>query len=247
MQIAVASNIHGNLPALASILSKIERLKEDGRDIGKLYILGVFGFMPYPKEVFEMIKGSNGLLTPVRGKYDHLIARWGEMDEREKEDLKEDLPDFAIEMIEWNWQTLGHEGRSWIRNDVPAFISEKFGDNEFFFVYGDPFNPVNGEIQPKRSSAYYEQFLAPFKKYEVIVVAGREPFVAETKYGRLVCPGSAGLQPIRGTNPTFAVIDTRTTDVAIFEFEFSKSDVEERIKEAGLPEQIKELLYHGYL
>jgi len=65
-----------------------------------------------------------------------------EMSEDEKERLNEELPDFAIRMVEWNWKILGKDGRSWLRNDVPAFIAEKFGENEILFVYGEPFNPT---------------------------------------------------------------------------------------------------------
>jgi hypothetical protein len=125
-------------------------------------------------------------------------------------------------------------------------LYEKFGENEFFFIYGDPFNQKN-EIQPKMPTSYYENFLKPLKKYEVVVVAGREHFVAETRFGKVICPGSAGFQPIKGSKPHFAVIDTNTTDVAFFEFKFKKSDVEDKIRKENLPNEIRDLLYHGYL
>jgi len=34
-------------------------------------------------------------------------------------------------IVEWNWEEMGREARKWIRNDVPALLFEKFGDNEF--------------------------------------------------------------------------------------------------------------------
>ncbi|RUM44619.1 MAG: metallophosphatase family protein, partial [Desulfocapsa sp.] len=68
--IVVASNLHGNVIALNSLLEKVERLKDDGLKIRGVYILGVLGYMPYPKETYETIV-KNGVIA-VRGKFDHL-------------------------------------------------------------------------------------------------------------------------------------------------------------------------------
>lgn len=235
MQIAVLSNVHGNLPALVNAISEIEKLKEEGRKIDEVYILGLLGYFPYPKKVVELVKNSENIHA-VRGKYDHLIARWNEIE------LDEELPKFLVDVINWNWKELS-ELRSWLRNEVPAFLVENFGNNKFLFVYGDPFNPVNGEILPKKSTSYYEQYTSPLK-YDLIAVSSKEPFIAETKYGKVVCVGSAGFS-YRGNKPVFSVIDTKTTDISFFEFEFSKKIVEDKIREVGLPEEIVGILYRG--
>lgn len=238
MQIAVISNVQGNLLALTNALAEIEKLKESGRKIEKVYVLGLLGCFPYPKEVVEMMKNSE-LISAVRGKLDHLIARWEEIDKEEVEDL----PEYMIKTIEWNWKELGRL-RSWLRNELPAFLVESFGNNKFLFVYGDPFNPVNGEILPKKSTAYYDQFTSPLK-YDLIAVSSKEPFIAETRHGKIVCVGSAGFS-VKDSKPTFAVIDTKTTDVSFFDFEFNKKSVEDRIREKKLPEELIGILYRGY-
>ncbi len=246
MQVAVISNLHSNLLAIASVLSKIERLRENGSDINRIYVLGVFGLMPYPREVFQFISNADNIHA-VRGRYDHIIARWNEMRDEEKERLKEELPDFVIKVLGWSQEVLGKEGRSWIRNDVPAFISEKFGENEILFVYGEPFNPTGKDVRPKMPTSYYESLLAPLRKYEMLVVAGPVPFIAETRYGKVVCPGSAGFQPVKYSKPRLAIIDTDNMNVNFEEFEFNKRDVEERIKELKLPNELIDILHHGYL
>ncbi|MFP4559443.1 MAG: metallophosphatase family protein, partial [Archaeoglobaceae archaeon] len=146
----------------------------------------------------------------------------------------------------------GKEGRNWLKY-VPSHLKEKFGENEFFFVYGDLFKQVEepeifdqGEVKAGMPTNYYEKFLEPFKKYEVAVVGGRAHFVADTRYGKVVCPGSAGLKPTRDSRPTFAVIDTVNTDVSFFEFDFEKNNTYQRIKEMRLPDETTDLLYHGY-
>uniref|UniRef100_A0A7C4S5E9 Uncharacterized protein n=1 Tax=Geoglobus ahangari TaxID=113653 RepID=A0A7C4S5E9_9EURY len=66
------------------------------------------------------------------------------------------------------------------------------------------------------ATSYYEKFTAPFK-YEMIIVGSRKPFIAETTYGKVV-----GV-----------------------EVDFDAGDVEARIKEENLPEEIVKILYHG--
>ena len=102
--IVVASNLHGNAVALKTLLERVERLKENF-DIKAVYVLGVFGYMPYPKETYELMVENN--VRAVRGRIDHLIAEWHELEDEEKENLSE----LERKIVEWNWDQLGKEGR----------------------------------------------------------------------------------------------------------------------------------------
>ena len=236
--IVVAANLHGNFIALNSMLERVsdlkEELKEEGREIKEIFILGVFGYMPFPKETYEFLRESD--IRCVGGKFDHLIAKWPEMGEEEKKEF----PELDRFMIEWNRSKLESDGRRWIRFEVPSFLLRKYGDNEVFFVYGDPFDPIGGEVLPEMATSYYEKFIAPFK-YEMIVVGSRKPFIAETTYGKVVGVGVAGLKG----SPTFALIDTRNLDVSFYDFDFDVGEVEKKIKEENLPEEIVKILHHG--
>ncbi|RUM32732.1 MAG: metallophosphatase family protein [Archaeoglobus sp.] len=242
MKVGVISNVHGNLKALVAALSEIEKLKENGKNIERVIVIGVFGYMPYPKEVYKLLLNSN--LLCVRGRIDHLIAKWSDMDEDSKKQFTAEEP-FLAKIVEWNWEKMGRDARKWIRNDVPAFLFDKFGDNEFIFSYGKPFN-IHSEVKPKMPLSYYESIMASIRKSEMLIVAGYEPFIAETTYGKVVCPGGAGLHK-KGLKPSFAVIDTTNLDVSFHEFSYSKKDVEDRIRELMPPEfeELVSLLYHG--
>lgn len=252
MQIAVVSNLHGNLPALESIISEAQSLKQHGREIERIYIIGVLGFMPYPRRVYETIHNSQDFLIPVKGKYDQLISTYHELDEATLEEIKDVLPHFVIDMVEWNRDLIGKDGRNWLHY-MPSYTTGKFGNNEFFFVYGDLFKQVEEstlfdqeELKPKMPVSYYENFLEPLRTYEVVVIGGRTHYVAETRYGKVICPGSCGLKPTRDARPHFAVIDTVNTDVSFFEFDFEKTYTYKKIKELKLPGETTDLLYHGY-
>ena len=236
--IVVAANLHGNFVALKSMLESVEDIKEDlkkeGREIKEIFILGVFGYMPFPRETYEFLSQSD--IRCVRGKFDHLIAKWPDMDEEEKREL----PKLDRLVVEWNRSKLESEGRRWIRFEIPSFLLRKYGDNEVFFVFGDPFDPIGGEVLPNMPTSYYEKFLAPFK-YEIMVVGSRKPFIAETVHGKIVGVGVCGLKE----SPTFALIDTRNLDVSFYDFDFDAGEVERRIEEENLPKELVDILHHG--
>ncbi len=136
--IVVAANLHGNFIALNRMLERIsdfkEELREEGREIKEIFILGVFGYMPFPRETYEFLRESD--IKCVRGKFDHLIAKWPDMSEEEKKEL----PELDRFMIEWNRSKLESDGRRWIRFEVPSFLLRKFGDNEVFLACGSSRN-----------------------------------------------------------------------------------------------------------
>ncbi|WP_456329319.1 hypothetical protein [Archaeoglobus sp.] len=240
--IAILSNLHSNLPALAEILSRVEKLKEEGVDVKKVYILSAFGLMPYPEETYKLLSGSQGkIISVVAGKYDRLLAKWNDLSDEEKEEL---VGKELMDVIDLYWDMLGHEGRKWVRNMTERFIAEKFDWNEFYFTYGLLENPDEMPAE-KQPPTYYEAKFADLKKYEVIAVAGREPYAVNTKIGKIVCPGIAGL----GREPTFALVDTKTLHVSFETFSYNIKEVEDRIKELNVPETTKEylkdILYRG--
>jgi len=240
--IAILSNLHSNLPALVEILSRVERLKEEGVDVKKIYILSAFGLMPYPEETYKLLSGRQGeIISVVSGKYERLLAKWNELSDEEKE---EKVGRELLRVIDLYWDMIGREGRKWIRNMVERFIAEKFGSNEFYFTYGLLENPDEMPAE-KQPPAYYEAKFADLKKYEVIAVAGREPYAVNTKIGKIVCPGISGL----GRVPTFALVDSKTLHVSFETFSYNIREVEDRIKEldvsATTKEYLKEILYGG--
>ena len=246
MQIVVASNCHGSLPALASLLTEVERLKERGRKISKIYLIGIFGIFPYAKEIYRLLSSSEGpsqgsseghesIITPIKGKYDHLIEK--------PERIDDDFPEFERKALMFAHNALGHEGRKWLRTSVASSLAENFGDNRFYFTY----SPVDEDVLPKMPTSYYESMLSGLGKYDVVVVAGYQPFLVKTRHSKIVCPGSISIAAERDARPSFAVIDVETTAVEFFNLEYSRSEVERRVRDSGLPEEVVKVLYHGFM
>lgn len=238
MQIVVASNCHGSLPALASLLAEIEKLKERGRDISRIYLVGIFGIFPYAREVYELLSSdSSDYLIPVKGKHDRMIEKPERMNEAEE------LPEFEKKALLFSHDALGHEGRKWLRTSVASSVAENFGDNRFYFTY----SPVSNDVRAKMPTSYYESLLSGLEKYDVVAVAGYQPFVVKTRHGKLVCPGSISIAAERDAKPSFAVIDVETTAVEFFNLHYNRAEVEKSIRDAGLPDEIVKILYHGFM
>ncbi len=233
--IAIVSNVQSNLPALVEFLTRVERLKEEGKNVERVYILSAFGLMPYPYETFRLLSDRPGnFIRVVSGKFDRLIARWGELDEREKEEA---AGREMAEVIDVYWDMLGHEGRKWIRNEIESVLTDRFDSNEFYFTYGLIESPDEMPAE-EGTPGYYESRFSELRKYEVIGVAGRRHYVVNTKIGKVVCPGMLGI----GKEGWFALVDTKTLAVSFESFSYSVKEVEDRINELDISSKAKEAL-----
>ncbi|NOY10983.1 MAG: hypothetical protein GXO67_02610 [Archaeoglobi archaeon] len=233
--IAIVSNVHSNLPALAEFLSRVERLKEEGKEVERIYIISAIGLMPYPSETVRLLsERPEGYIRVISGKYDRLIARWGEMNEKEKEEA---VGRELAEVLDVYWDMLGHDGRKWLRTEPESFLTDKFDSNEFYFTYGLIDSPDEMPAENETPS-YYESRFAELKKYEVISVAGRGHYAVNTKIGKIVCPGTLGV----GKSPAFALVDTSTLAVSFESFSYNIKEVEDRINELEVSRAAKDLL-----
>ncbi|NJE61685.1 metallophosphatase family protein [Thermococcus sp. 21S7] len=246
--VAVLANVNGNLPALAKALEKIEALKEDGHEIEKYYILGnVVGLFPYPREVLDTLDDliKNNRVSVIRGEFDQVIAASDPHSEGPDYIERVDYPEYVKRALKYTWESLGHEGREFIR-DLPIYLVDRIGKNDIFGVYGSPLDPFGGKVLPEQPTSYYEGIMRPLKDYEILFVASpKYPVNAMTRYGRVVCPGSIGFPPGREHRATFALVDVDTLHTKFIEVDYDKRLIEERIRREGLPRELVKILYHG--
>jgi predicted phosphodiesterase len=68
MKIALISDVHGNLPALTSVLDAVE-----AEEVGAVYHLGdLVGYAPWPNEVVDLLRERR--IPGVAGNYDSTVA-----------------------------------------------------------------------------------------------------------------------------------------------------------------------------
>lgn len=103
MRVVALYDIHGNLPALESVMEEIQHLAVDEIVVGGDVLSG-------PMQV-ECIKRLSALSTPVHylmGNSDREVIAARHGDENEK------LPLFALEMLRWSARQLAPEHEQWI-------------------------------------------------------------------------------------------------------------------------------------
>jgi len=236
MQIAVASNLCCNLPALESLLWKIENLREEGRPVSKIYIIGILGLLPYAREIYEILSGLDNVVL-VKGKFDKLISR---ADEK----FEEKVPDFIKEPARWNWKSLGIEGRLWLKN-IRERVVDEFNGVRYLFTYENPLNPLE-LVEACRERAYYEKIHEKLREYKVLVFAGKDEFYVRTSYGKVISPGSIGVKIRKKAKPSFIVIDTENVEVHSFEIDYDESEIKDRLKTVNFPKNIGKTIYKIY-
>ncbi len=235
MHIAVASNLCGNLPALESFLWELEKLKDGGKVVTKVYIIGILGPLPCAREVFTILSKLENVVL-IKGKFDELILK-------SDEKLNLELPRYIKDCLRWNLENLGSEGRRWLMN-LKDYHDEKFGEFNFHFRYDNPVEPGE-ELENNMPQFYYEKIHEQFKQYKMLFIAGKSSFHVLTQYGKIVSLGPIGFK-VKRKNPVFAVIDTDTTSVSYFEIKFDEFDIKDRLDSVNFPKGLKKSILRSY-
>ncbi|WLR43143.1 metallophosphoesterase family protein [Bacillus carboniphilus] len=122
-RIAIISDIHGNLPALTSVLNDIR-----AKDIETIYCLGdIVGKGPNPKQAIKEVQKNASKI--VQGNWDDMMTM--------------DIEDTAIK---WQQSQLSIEERQWLKS-LPFSIELWISGNLMRLFHASPFS-VHKRIQP---------------------------------------------------------------------------------------------------
>jgi len=241
MQIALLSDIHGNLPALEVALADIDR-----RSFDAIYCLGdLGGYAAEPNEVQEAIM-ARGYPT-ISGNYDQNVGFNG--------------PDcgchyitsldIAMSDISFGWtkEHTTEENKAWLR-ELPREIRLEIEGQQVLLCHGSPRD--NSEyLLANRSDGYLRQFTAGGKAdaHADVIAFGHThvPYHRVVEGVHFVNTGSVG-RPKDGDPRAGYCILTLTGDQVSSEQIRRPYDVERtcsRLIAAGLPEYFAEYLRTG--
>jgi predicted phosphodiesterase len=138
MRILVISDIHGNLPALQSVLTSTLG------EWDQIWCLGdVVGYGPYPNECIETLREHD--LNCLSGNHD-----WAVLDRLDINTFNED----ARAAIQWTQDAITEENLSFLRGLPPASVEDLFT-----LVHASPRHPVWEYILDKRTAnANFKEF-----------------------------------------------------------------------------------------
>ena len=222
MQIALLSDIHGNLPALEAVLDDLPAVDE-------IVCAGdVVGYNPWPAECVERIRNVSSVT--VQGNHDRTVETperyaGNRMAEAGLEHAKTELSD---------------EQRAWLA-DLPPRTT--IADDRYRLVHSHPDPDRLGAYVRPRQFTEMGQYVAA---YDGLILGHTHVQHAETVDGRLIVnPGSVG-QPRDGDpDAAYAILDAEAGAVDLRRVSYDINTVINAIEAAGLPRRTGTRLLDG--
>lgn len=216
-RVAVLSDVHGNAPALAAVLSELEAVQPD---------LIVFGgdltWGPLPEETFELVQGLDARF--VRGNADRAVLEELSTTERER------------------WMQEHHEGK--LRDFLATFddqvVVEVDGLGAVRFCHGSPRTDEEC-VTPETPEERVREFSAGVDERVIVTAHVHIQFDREVAGIRSVNAGSVGL-PYEGNRGAYWAL--LGPDVDLRRTEYDVDGTVARYRESGQPgvEQIVEMM-----
>ena len=218
--IAILSDIHGNLPALESVLEDMRQF-----EIEKVVSLGdLSGYYPYINEVIELLRRYNAI--NLIGNHDRYVID------------NTDCPRSTSANLALRYQksVITQENIAWLRQSLPTL---RIGDASF--VHGGWEDPED-EYLYRITPSYFEKYDARFFFCGHTHVQKK---IALGKGKHFINPGSVG-QPRDGiADAAYAIFDPKAESVILRRVAYDIDSVAERMKSLGFDEKFYANLYNG--
>lgn len=232
MRVAIISDIHGNLPALESVLKEIEGLKVDA-----MYCLGdTVGYGPFPNECLDIVREKCRVV--LKGNHDSGLIGETSLD---------DFNQHGVKAILWSQDQVRKENWEYIRT-LPLFTVE----DGVTLAHSSPRQPNawNYILTLRAAQDNFASFstdLCFIGHTHVPVIIGEDSSVNKfRREGRFIINvGSVG-QP-RDGNPqaAFGLYDSDLRNYSVIRVAYDIDRTAKAMQEAGLPEFLSRRLYQG--
>ncbi len=227
MRIGLLSDLHANAPATRAVLSN---LTTDGVE-QSLCAGDIIGYYPFPNETIDLIHDHD--IQSVLGNHDTAL-------------LTGDTSSFSINAtraIDWTRRNITDESLTKLKQ-YQTTLRITIDDVEIFIVHGSPSNPTQEYVYPDTIAA--RRVDTWFESPPDVLILGHThvPFKKKVADILIVNPGSVG-QPRDGSNnPSFAVLNTETTEIEFKRTPYNIEETAAKTKEY-LPIQLAERLFYG--
>lgn len=243
MRILVISDIHANLTAFKTVLADAHGQWD------YVWCLGdVVGYGPDPNECVELLQTMPHLC--LAGNHDW--AALGRLD------IRTFNPD-ARRAVEWTQETLKPENIAYLEALPVTFVI-----GNYTLVHASPREPVWEYIlEPLAAALNFPHFETPYcfvghthqpVIYEQLSESG-DTRALEPRYGQIhsmngqrqiINPGSIGQPRDQNPDAAYGILDTITGEFEHRRIPYDIPDVQNRMRDYGLPERLVTRLEHGW-
>lgn len=199
MRIIIISDIHANIVALESVMTKVKVHRPD-----VILCLGdLVGYGPHPNEVVEYIRNSN------------IVCTLGGADERLAYDFARDKrprAGVADKTLEWTRTVIEEHNLAFLRNlPIQARVNTPFGRLRFFHASIDTTQRTVRLGNDPIAEKYFKSHRAKIIAYGKTHV----PQIRKGPFGVVVNPGSVGLSLNGEPGADYAVLDITADKVSV--------------------------------
>jgi putative phosphoesterase len=225
--VAVITDIHANLPALAAVLARIDEL-----GIERVFCGGdLVGYGPHPNEVCASIAERN--IPTIYGNYDYAIGR-------EEQDcgcayVSQRERDLGRLSVAWTLANTSRRSKEFMRG-LPFDLHFPVGAVDVHLVHGSP-RKVNEYLFEDKPARLYERLAAAESDGVLVFGHTHKPWIHEYGGVLFVNCGSVGKPKDGDPRAAFALLaaDGDAVDPRIIRVEYDAGTVADEVREAGLP------------
>jgi putative phosphoesterase len=225
--VAVITDIHGNMPALEASLAAIEAVGVDA-----VYCGGdLVGYGPRPNEVCRLIEERR--IPTIYGNYDYAIGRdledcgcaYRDQHDRELGQLS----------VEWTLEHTDRRSKEFMR-DLPFDLRFQLAGRRVRLVHGSP-RKVNEYLFADKPARTFERIAAGADCDVLVFGHTHQPWIAEYGGVRFVNCGSVGKPKDGDPRAAFAVLraDGDRVVAQIERVEYDAASVARQVVQVGLP------------
>jgi putative phosphoesterase len=233
-RVAVITDIHGNLAALAAVLEWI-----DTAGISRIFCGGdLVGYGAYPNEVCALIEERE--IPTIYGNYDYAIAR--DLDDCGCAYVTEHDRELGQQSVAWTLEHTEQPAKDFMRG-LPFDLRFEVGSVPVHLVHGSP-RKVNEYLFEDKPGSLYERLAAAEEARALVFGHTHKPWVHEYGGVLFVNCGSVGKPKDGDPRAGFAVLDGSDgrLDVTIQRVEYDAETAARDVAAAGLPSEYADKL-----
>jgi putative phosphoesterase len=233
-EVAVITDIHGNLPALEAALDRIERLGIESVLCGG----DLVGYGPHPNEVCALL-AERGIPT-IYGNYDYAIAR--DLEDCGCAYVTRHDREIGQLSVDWTLEHTSRESKDFMRG-LPFDLHFALGASDAHLVHGSP-RKVNEYLFEDKPARLYERLAAAEADGVLVFGHTHKPWIHEYGGVLFVNCGSVGKPKDGDPRGAFAVLSAPSDGIEarIERVGYDAQAVAREVHEAGLPGELADKL-----
>ncbi|MEM2890575.1 MAG: metallophosphoesterase family protein [Candidatus Hadarchaeum sp.] len=228
MKIGLISDIHSNLAAFKAVLSDMPKVD------GIICIGDLVGYGAEPNEVVKLAR-SKGVRV-VMGNHDYATVT---------KDVR-GMNDRAATAALWTADVLSQENRDYLAS-LPHHLEFNFKGQRIYAVHGSPRDPLGEYVFPDFSNRDLAEVVKGVEADVIVLGHTHIPMNRMVLGKTIINPGGVGQPRDRDPRASYAVLDLgKEAKIHFRRVEYDVESAAEKIKAAGLPEELATRLFFGW-